>query len=81
MSERDSGPVAAVRGVIDDVIGKAKEITGIVISHEGLRKEGRAQQEKAQANRNVAKKEAEAEAARAAASTAEARQKSTRSAK
>ena len=65
MSERDSGPVEAIRGVIEDVIGKAKEITGIVINHGGLRDEGRAQQDKAQAKRDVAKKEAQAEAARA----------------
>ncbi|HTQ16972.1 CsbD family protein [Mycobacterium sp.] len=77
MSDRDSGPVAAIKGVIEDAIGKAKEIIGIVISHEGLRKEGRAQQEKAEAQRNVAKKEAQAEAARAAASAAEARQKAS----
>ncbi|MGA9676513.1 MAG: CsbD family protein [Mycobacterium sp.] len=75
MSDRDSGPVAAIRGVIEDAIGKAKEIIGIVISHEGLRKEGRAQQDKAKAERDVAKKETQAEAARAAAGTAEARQK------
>jgi len=75
MSERDSGPVSAIKGIVEDAIGKAKEIIGIVISHEGLRKEGRAQQDKAQAQRDVAKKEAQAEAARAAAGTAEARQK------
>jgi uncharacterized protein YjbJ (UPF0337 family) len=77
MSDRDSGPVAAIKCVIEDAIGKAKEIVGIVISHGGLRKEGRAQQEKVQAQRNVAKKEAEAEAARAAASATEARQKAS----
>lgn len=68
----------AIRGVVEDVIGKAKEIIGIVISHDGLRKEGRAQQDKAQAQRDVAKKEAQADAARAAESTAEARQKAAR---
>ena len=75
MSERNSGPVQAIRGVIEDVIGKGKEILGIVISHDGLRKEGRAQQDKAQAQRDVAKKEAQAEAARGAESMAEGRQK------
>ena len=75
MSDRDSGPVAAIRGVIEDAIGKTKEIIGIVFNHEGLRKEGRAQQDKAKAERDVAKKEAQAESARAAAGTAEARQK------
>jgi uncharacterized protein YjbJ (UPF0337 family) len=75
MSERDSGPVAAIKGVVEDAIGKSKEIIGIVIGHESLRKEGRAQQDKAQAQRDVAKKEAQAESARGAARTAEARQK------
>jgi uncharacterized protein YjbJ (UPF0337 family) len=75
MSDRDSGPVAAVKGIAEDVIGKAKEIVGIVINNDGLRNEGRAQQDKAQAQRDVAKKEAQAESARVAASAAEARQK------
>lgn len=75
MGQNKSGPVEAIRGVVEDVIGKGKEITGIVISNDGLREEGRAQQDKAQAQRNVAKKEAQAEAARAAESAAEARQK------
>jgi uncharacterized protein YjbJ (UPF0337 family) len=76
MSERNSGPVEAIRGIVEDAIGKAKEIVGIVINHDGLRKEGRAQQDKARAQRDVAKKEAQAESARAAESTAKARQKS-----
>lgn len=75
MSDRDSGPVAAVKGIVEDVIGKAKEILGIVINNDSLRNEGRAQQDKAQAQRDVAKKEAEAESARVAANVAEARQK------
>jgi uncharacterized protein YjbJ (UPF0337 family) len=78
MSDRKSGPVEAFRGVVEDVIGKGKEITGIVINNDGLREEGRAQQDKAHAQRDVAKKEAQAEAARAAERTAEARQKGAR---
>lgn len=73
-----SGPQAAIKGIVEDVKGKAKEIIGIVINHEDLRKEGRAQQDKASAQRDVGKKEAEAEAARAAEKAAEARQKSSR---
>ncbi len=42
-----SGPQAAIKGIVEDVKGKAKEIIGIVINHDDLRKEGRAQQEKA----------------------------------
>jgi uncharacterized protein YjbJ (UPF0337 family) len=71
-----TGPEEAIKGVIENVKGKAKEIIGIVTNRDGLRKEGRAQQEKAEAARNVAKKEAEASAARAAEQAAEARQKS-----
>jgi uncharacterized protein YjbJ (UPF0337 family) len=70
-----SGPEQAIKGVVEDVKGKAKEIIGIVTNRDGLRKAGRAQQDKAQAARNVAKKEPEAKAARAAESAAEARQK------
>jgi uncharacterized protein YjbJ (UPF0337 family) len=73
-----SGPQAAINGIVEDVKGKAKEIIGIVINHEDLRKEGRAQQDKANAQRDVAKKEAEATAARAAEKAAEAREKSAR---
>lgn len=75
MSAQDSGPVAAIKGVVEDAIGKAKEIIGIVINNESLRKEGRAQQDKAAAQRDVAKKEVQAEAARGAAAAAAARQK------
>lgn len=71
----DSGPVAGIKGVIEDVIGKGKEIIGIVLSNDSLRNEGRAQQDKAKAQRDVAKNEAKAESSRAAASAAEARQK------
>lgn len=71
----DSGPVAGIKGVIEDVIGKGKEIVGIILSNDNLRNEGRAQQDKAKAQRDVAKNEAKAESSRAAASAAEARQK------
>jgi len=73
-----SGPEEAIRGIVEDAVGKTKEIIGIVTNRDGLRQEGRAQQEKAQAARDVAKKEAEAHAARAAEQAAEARQKSHR---
>jgi len=59
------------------LLGKAKEIIGIVANRDGLREEGRAQQDKAKAARDVAKKEAEAESSRAAEKAAEARQKAS----
>lgn len=71
----DSGPVALVKGIVEDIVGKSKEIIGIVINNDNLRNEGRAQQDKASAQRDVAKKEAQAESARVAANVAEARQK------
>ena len=57
----NSGPEEPVRGIVEDVVGKAKEIIGIIANRDGLREEGRAQQDKAKAARDVAKKEAEAE--------------------
>lgn len=71
----DSGPENAVKGIVEDVAGKAKEVAGVVSGNDDLREAGKAQQDKADAQREVAKKEAEAEAARGAASAAEARQK------
>ncbi len=62
----DSGPEEAVKGIVEDVKGKAKEVVGIVTDKDDLREEGRAQQDKAEAARDAAKKEAEADAARAA---------------
>jgi uncharacterized protein YjbJ (UPF0337 family) len=71
-----SGPAEAVRGVIEDVKGRVKEAVGAVTGRDDLTREGQAQQDKAEAQRNAAKKEAEAEAARGSAKVAEERQKS-----
>lgn len=74
MSEKDSGPEAGIKGVVEDVKGKAKEAVGSVIGNDSLKQEGQAQQDKAEAQREVATKEAEAEKARAKAAADEARQ-------
>jgi uncharacterized protein YjbJ (UPF0337 family) len=71
MSDKDSGPEAGVKGVVEDVTGKAKEAVGTVLGNKDLKHEGQAKQDKADAERDVAKKEAEAESARGAASAAE----------
>jgi uncharacterized protein YjbJ (UPF0337 family) len=71
-----SGPAEAVKGVVEDVKGRAKEAVGAVTGQDDLTREGQAQQDKAEAQRNAAKKEAEAEAARGGAAAAEERQKS-----
>jgi uncharacterized protein YjbJ (UPF0337 family) len=74
MVDINSGLAEAVKGVVEDVKGKAKVIVGAVIGRDDLFNEGKAQQDKAQAQRNAAKKEAEAQSARAAAKIAEKRQ-------
>ena len=75
MTDKDTGPEAGIKGVVEDVKGKAKEVAGTVTGRDDLTREGKAQQDKADAQRDVAKKEAEAEAARGGADAAEARQK------
>lgn len=74
MSEKNSGPEEAVKGVVEGVKGKAKEVIGAVAGRDDLYREGQAQQDKADAQRNAAQKEAEAEAARGAAEVAEKKQ-------
>lgn len=76
MSGHESGPQAGVSGVVEDLKGKAKEAVGAVTGNRDLKQEGRAQQDKAEAERDVARKEAEAEQARARADAFEAEQRS-----
>jgi uncharacterized protein YjbJ (UPF0337 family) len=75
MSKQDSGPSAGVSGVVEGVKGKAKEAVGAATGRDDMRREGIAQQEKGEAQREVAQKEAEAERARAKASAREAEQR------
>src|SRR6516165_7953843 len=56
--------------------GQGQEAVGAVTGRDDVTREGRAQQDKAEAQRNAAKKEAEAEAARGSAKVAEERQRS-----
>lgn len=72
--DKKSGPEEGVRGAVEGVKGKAKEAAGAVTGREDLSHEGRAQQDKAEAERNAAQKEAEAESARGSAAAAEKRQ-------
>lgn len=76
MGEHNSGPQEAVKGAVEGVKGKTKEVAGAVLGRDDLYREGQAQQDKADAQRDAAKKEAEAEAARSSAKVAEERQKS-----
>jgi uncharacterized protein YjbJ (UPF0337 family) len=75
MTEKNSGPEEGIKGVVEDVKGKAKEAVGTVTGRDDLTREGQAQQDKADAQQDAARKEAEAESARGGAKAAEERQK------
>lgn len=75
MADKDSGPEAGAKGIVEDVKGKVKEGAGTVTGNDSLRREGSAQQDKAESQREVAGKEAEAEKARAKAEADEARER------
>jgi uncharacterized protein YjbJ (UPF0337 family) len=75
MVDIKSGPIELVRGIVEDVFGKAKELIGTILGRNDLINEGEAQQDKAEAQRNAAKKEAAAEKARGKAKAAESRQR------
>jgi uncharacterized protein YjbJ (UPF0337 family) len=72
--KKNTGPEEGVKGVVEDVKGKAKEAVGTVTGRDDLVREGKAQQDKADAQQDVAKKEAQADSARAGAKAAEKRQ-------
>lgn len=71
----DSGPEAGAKGVVEGIKGKAKEAVGAITDKDDLKREGQAQQDKADSQREVAGKEAEAEKARAEAKAHEADQR------
>jgi len=79
LAGNESGPEAGIKGVVEGVKGKAKEAVGAVTGNDEMKREGEAQQEKADAQRDVAAKEAEAEKARATAEAREAEQRSHQS--
>jgi uncharacterized protein YjbJ (UPF0337 family) len=76
MADRNTGPESGAKGIAEGVKGKVKEAAGALTGDEDMREEGRAQQEKAEAERDVARKEAEAEKARGVATAREAEQRS-----
>jgi uncharacterized protein YjbJ (UPF0337 family) len=75
MGDHNSGPEEGIKGTVEGVKGKAKEVAGSVVGRDDVVREGKAQQDKADAQRDAAKKEAEADAARSGADSAEQRQK------
>ena len=75
MVDTKSGPIELVRGIVEDVLGRTKQVIGIIIGHDDLVDEGKTQQDKAQAQRDAGRKEAAAEKARGKAKAEEARQR------
>ena len=75
MADSNSGPLEFVRGIVEDVFGRTKQVIGVIIGRDDLVEEGKAQQDKAEAQRNAGRKEAEAEKARGKAKAEEARQR------
>lgn len=71
-----SGPAEGVKGVVEDIKGRFKEAAGAVTGNDSKVREGQAQQDKAEAQREVAEKEAAAERARTEADVHEARERS-----
>lgn len=76
----ESAAKSGVDGVVEDVKGKVKEVVGHVAGKENLEAEGKAQQDKAANEREVAEHEAKAEAARGKAAVDEAREKAAQEA-
>lgn len=74
MTTRTADSEPGSRASSEDVKGKVKEAAGKLTGDESLEREGQAQQDKAEAQREVATKEAEAEKARAEAAVHEARE-------
>jgi uncharacterized protein YjbJ (UPF0337 family) len=72
---RTVGPEAGLRSVAEDITGKAKEAAGAVTDNDSLQAEGRAQQDKADAQREIAANETEAEKAHGKAAAAEAEER------
>jgi uncharacterized protein YjbJ (UPF0337 family) len=73
-NKKNTGPEEGIKGAVEDVKGKAKEAVGTVTGRDDMVREGKAQQDKADAQQDVAKKEAQADSARAGAKAAEQRQ-------
>lgn len=75
MVDSKSGPIELVRGIVEGVLGKAKELVGTVLGRNDLINEGEAQQDKADAQRDAGRKEAAAEKSRGEAKAHEERER------
>ncbi len=75
MMERDTGPEAGAKGLVEGIKGQIKKVAGSILGNDRVRREGNAQVDKAAAQRDVARKEAGADRSRATAAAREAEQR------
>ena len=54
-NNKDTGPVAGARGVVEGVKGRAKEAFGAAVGNDELKHEGEAQQDKAERDQEESK--------------------------
>jgi uncharacterized protein YjbJ (UPF0337 family) len=73
--DRNTGPREGAEGIVEGIKGKAKEVLGKLTGDQETHREGQAQQDKAEAEREVAAREAEADKARTEAEAHEERQR------
>jgi uncharacterized protein YjbJ (UPF0337 family) len=64
-----------IKGTVEDIKGRVKETAGTFLGNDNMEREGAAQQDKADAQQQVAEKEAEARNAEQDAAAAEARER------
>ena len=74
MTEKNSGPEEAIKGVVEGVKGKAKEVIGAVAGRDDLYREGRPSRTRPMRSATPRRRRPRPKAARAAAKTAEKRQ-------
>ncbi len=75
MADNNSGPIEAIRGIVEGAIGFTKQVIGLVLGRSDLQEEGKAQVSKASDQLEAAGKEAQAAKARASAKAQGSRQK------
>ena len=56
MGDHNSGPEEGIKGAVEGVKGKAKEVAGSVVGRDDVVREGKAQQDKADAQRDAARR-------------------------
>lgn len=76
MTDHRSDPESTgIKGAVEDLKGRAKEAVGAVTGQDSLHREGQAQQDKAEAQQEMAEHESQADQAQRSAEAQEQRQR------